>query len=175
MITIEVNTKRINKGFTIIELLLYIFIFGACLTMLSSFVSMVNGAKAKNAIISEVEQQGNEISYVIRQAIIASSGITSPSSGSSSNTLTLTFIDSAKNPTIFSLIGGHVTMKEGSSPAINLNNDRVVASNLIFYNLGKSGTPGNITSGFFLGPAGTTVRSEFFYSKKFNLTASRRN
>ena len=164
-----------KSAFTLIEMLLYLAILGSTVFLLSSFINMVNAAKAKNIIISEVEQQGDSITYLIRQAVVNSVNINSPATSSSSTSLSLADPSALTNPTIFAISGDQMTIKEGTSTAINLNNSRVSASNLIFYNYSKTGTPGIITGEFTLGSKTITNRNEFSYSKKYSVTASLRN
>ena len=163
-----------KSGFTILELLLYLAILSSSILMLSTFINMVNGARSKNFVIAEVEQQGNEISHVIRQSFLASTGINYPSSGSSGDYLSLSFSEAAKNPTIFNVIGGQIMVTEGTNQAISLNNDQVIASGLSFNNLSNAGTDGSVSFQFILSPAATTTLQEFSYQQKFNAAASRR-
>ncbi len=163
-----------KRAFTIIELLLYLAILSSSILMLSSFINMVSAARAKNSAIAEVEQQGGEIAYVLRQAIVASNGINAPATGTSAVALNLSFPDALRNPTIFNITNNKVTIKEGTSSVINLNNDQVIASNIVFYNRSRVGTNGSLTARFTLSSATSTARQEFLYSKVFNVTATRR-
>lgn len=170
-------SKKIIKynGFTLTELLLYIIVMGICVFMISGFLNLVNNAKIKNRLIAEVEQQGDQISSIIRQNILASSGINNPTISAASSSLSLAFVDINRNPTIFNIDNnGNITIKTGADPISNLNNNLVQAENLIFYNLGQANTRGNINGQFTLKAVSSGPRSEYSYLKRFNLTASRR-
>lgn len=171
---LRLNIKNNTDGFTLIELLLYISLMGILVLAASSFVTMTFSAKVKNKTISEVEQQGEYISYLISQSIKNSSGLNSPNTGASASSLSLASSDITHNPIVFSLAGGNIVLSYAGGANINLNNNLVAASNLIFYNLSYPGTDGNIKAQFTLSASDPYGRSEYIYSKNFNVTASRR-
>jgi len=171
----QIISPKKYTGFTLIELSLYVVIMGICVLAISSFLNLINNAKIKNRLIAEVEQQGDQISSIIRQNILASSGINIPLPGSTSATLSLSFLDINRNPTVFSTDAtGNITMKIGTGQIINLNNNYVRAENLIFSNFSQINTPGNINSQYNLKMNGAETRGEYLYSQQFNLTTSRR-
>lgn len=166
--------KTKQAGFTLIELLLYIGLMGIILVISSQFIDISLKSKVKNQVISEVEQQGDQIAYLISQNIKASSGINSPATGTSSTTLSLASSDSARNPTVFKLASTSLVVSFAGGANIELNNPRVQASDLIFYNLSNASSTGNIEANFSLNAVDPYNRSEYSYSEKFNLSASRR-
>lgn len=171
----QISSKKKYGGFTLIELSLYIVIMGICVLAISSFLNLINNAKIKNRLIAEVEQQGDQISSIIRKNILDSSGINNPLPGSTGTTLSLSFLDTNRNPTIFSTdVNGNITIKIGTGQVINLNNNFVQTENLSFSNLSRINTRGNINTQFIIRTKGVETRSEYLYAQHFNLTTSRR-
>lgn len=165
------NTNK--KAFTLVETLLYVVVLGICLGAMSGFIDMINAAKAKNRLVLSIERQGENISELISDNIKRSSGINSPIANSESNSLSLAFSDGSKNPTIFNLSGGVIYIKEGVSPAVPLSSPLLVAENLSFKNISRTGTPGNIQASFSLRSL-EQGRAEFSYKQNFSSSASRR-
>ena len=69
-----------------------------------SFIPVISEAKTKNTAISEVDQEGLQISRLITQNIRNAISITSPAIGTSANSLSLT-TSSQTNPVVFGLTG----------------------------------------------------------------------
>lgn len=168
------DTKKTKEAFTLIELLLYVGIVAVLMLTISSFLNIVIQAKEKRQVISEVEQQGISIAYSLSQNIKAASGITAPTLGASAATLTLSSADSTRNPTVFKLVSGVMVINLANGTDIALNNNQVSASNFTCYNLGNTGTSGSIDCQFTLSAVDSSNRSEYTFSKKFSVSASRR-
>ena len=163
-----------RKGFTLIELLLYIAISSFMLLVIFVFISQILEVRAKSQAISEVEQQGAWAVNVISQAIRNSvNPITSPTAGNNASSLTIPMTDGAKNPTVFNLSSGAITISEAGGPSTSLTNQNVTVSSLVFYNLTRSGTKGNIKFSFVITYNNQSLsRYEFNHSKTFYGTAS---
>lgn len=161
--------NKTQKGFTLIELMLYIGICSFMLLVVFLFVSQILEARVKAQTIAEVEQQGDWAVQVITQAIRNSaSPINSPAAGASANTLSLKFIDVTKNPTVFALSSGAITVSEAGGATINLTNSKIIISSLTFQNVTKTGTKGSVKFSFtatFNNLDGS--RHEFNYVKTF--------
>ena len=131
------NMKKNNyqKGTTLIELLLYLAIASGIMLSLVTFAWDVIGGGAKSArqedVSSSVRYLSSRIGYEIRNA----NSINSVSSSS------ISLADSvpANNPTVFSLSGNNLTIKEGSAAAVNLNPNSVKVTSLAFSNYSSSG------------------------------------
>jgi len=167
--------EKINqKGFTLIELILYIGIASFMLLVVFLFVSQILEVRTKGQVIAEVEQQGYWAVQVITQAIRNSKApINLPAVASSGPSLSLTMADGTKNPTAFSLSSGAILMSESGGSTIPLTNSNITISNLNFQNLTANGTKGNIKFSFdvnYNSQAGSGY--EFKYLKTFYATAS---
>jgi len=141
------NVRR--RGFTLIELLLYVSIVGAIIFSIAGFLSLLMQSRVKNQAIAEVEQQGIQAMQVITQT--------------GRNAADVNFT------TAFDLFGG--TMRQDAIP---LTNSRVVASNLTFQNLSRTGTPGTVRVQFTLTHINPSGRNEYDFNKTFYGSASLR-
>lgn len=95
-----------SKGYTLIELLLYIGIISILLGSTTLFFGAIIEARVKNQSISEVEQQGELAMDHIAQAIRNATSITSPAAGASAGSLILAMPTASINPTTFGMSGG---------------------------------------------------------------------
>lgn len=163
-----------KKGFTLIELILYISLTSIVLLSVSAFLIASLQARAKNRTIAEVEQAGEQVIQLITQTIRNSSAINSPAIGTSAASLSLNTSVSASNPTVFDLASGVIRITEGSGDPAPLTNSQVTASSLNFQNLSMADTPGIIRVTFILTYNNQSGRLEYDYSKTFYASASRR-
>ena len=143
------------------------------LTILS-FMNAVSNAEEKNKIIFEVEQQGVNITQLLSQNIKAANGITVPIRGASGSNLTLSFTDVNRNPTIFKLVDSSLMINLAGGADIALINPNVAVTNFLCANYGKTGTPDSINCHFTLGTVDSYGRSEYSYTKNYNISVSRR-
>jgi len=163
-----------GKGFTLIELILYIAIASIVLGVVTLFLRSLVEGKIKSDTIAEVEQQGLQITHRITRAIRSSEGIISPAQGLSGASLTLDTVNASDDPTIFDLAVDTIRITEGAGSAITLNNGIVTASNLLFYNVSSTDTPGIIKIEFVLTSVNPAGRNEYDYTRTFYGTAALR-
>ncbi|EKE15718.1 MAG: hypothetical protein ACD_11C00108G0012 [uncultured bacterium] len=168
--TLEKN----KKGFTLVEMLLYVAITGVIIFSISIFLSIVLEARVRNRTMAEVEQEGMRVMQIISQVIRNSNVINSPTIGTSAASISLGVVDGAKNPTLFDFSSGVVRMKEGASAYVSLTTSRLVVSNLTFTNLSRVSTPGTIRIQFTLTHTKTDSRDEYDYTRTFYGSASLR-
>ena len=84
------KSKQKNKrGFTLIEILLYISMVSIIVLSISSFFVLIQRVKIKNQVITNVNNQGLFISGILDRTIRETSSIDEPSTGQSSNLLRL--------------------------------------------------------------------------------------
>jgi len=156
-----------NKGFTLIELIIYIGLVSIMLLGIASFAKIILQNRARNQVITEVEQQGVQIAQILTYTIRNAKNIIQPTPSNTNNNLILDVFDASKDPTTFSLDGNIINIKEGAGSQINLNNSRVEVQDLTFQNLSRSDTPGIIKFSFALNYNNQSGRSEYNYSKTF--------
>ncbi len=158
---------KINKGFALIELIIYIGLVSIMFLGIVSFTKMILQTRARNQVIIEVEQQGIQIVQILTYIIRNAENIIQPTLSNSGNNLILDVLDVSKDTTIFSLDGNIINMKEGAGSQINLNNSRVKVQDLIFHNLSRLNTSGIIKFSLVLNYNNQSGRSEYNYSKTF--------
>src|SRR5690606_11193106 len=90
-----------QKGYTLIELLLYMSILGSLLLGISLYFVTSTTARVKNQTVVEVDRQGALIMDYITQTIRGADSITLPGAGASSGSLTLAVPDNGLSPTVF--------------------------------------------------------------------------
>lgn len=165
---------QINKaaGYTLIELLLYITLAGMLLVSLTMFFGMSVDARVKTQSVTEVNQQGASAMEYIQQTVRNASSISAPAAAASASSLTVVVPTASLSPTIFSLNGTVLQVKEGAAAAIALTNDDVQISNLTFTNLTRSGTHGVVRISFTVSRTNTSGRNEYDYSKTFTTTVT---
>jgi Tfp pilus assembly protein PilW len=155
------------SGFTLVELLLYIAISSAMITVIITFLFTLMQTRIKNQTMAEVEQQGAQIVQLITQLTRNAEGITDPTEGSAGETLTLDVINPDNDPTIFSVDEGVLQLKEGDNDPIAITSPMVYVSDLEFSNFSKPNTPGTIKVSFTLSRISFDDSVEYNYSENF--------
>lgn len=163
-----------TRGFTLIEMLLYIALASILLVVATMFTALILEARIKNQTIAEVEQQGQYIARLITQTIRNAEEVTTPGVGSNSTSLVLDVVAASNDPTTFSLSSGVVRIQEGGSTAVPLSNDRVVVSNLVFYNYAGTNAPGIVRFSFTVTHANPEGRNAYSFTKTFYGSAATR-
>lgn len=132
------------KGFTLIELIIYIGIVAGILLVASNFGLEIIYGNIKSQSIREVQQNSRFAMEKIVESILSAASINSPLGGNSSNSLFLEMQDLNLNPTIFEVSEGRLIITQRGNGPYGLTNDRVRVSSLQFTNLSYENTPGTI-------------------------------
>ncbi len=168
-------TLRSQKGFTLVELILYVSICSILLLTISSFLSFLLGARVRSQAITEVNQQGFQVMSLITQTIRNGRSIQVPSIGTSSSTLSITTGNALLNPIVFSLSSTTVQITEGSKTAVPLINSRVRLSSLTFQNVSSSSSVEKIIRiSYTIDYVNQGGGSEYSFTKSFNGSATLR-
>src|SRR5690349_18275587 len=99
------NESTTQKGYTLIELLMYVSIVGTLLTGAALFMSTMTEARVKNQSMTEVNQQGTVIMERLAQIARNADSITAPVAGSTGASATLVVPTGSLSPTIINLSG----------------------------------------------------------------------
>ncbi|MCA9388200.1 prepilin-type N-terminal cleavage/methylation domain-containing protein [Candidatus Berkelbacteria bacterium] len=167
--------QKLEKGFTLIEMILYVGIAAVILLGVSIFSLQMLQSREKQRTIAEVEQAGLATMEAITQTIRNAEAITVPAQGSSSASLTLDVVAASDDPTVFDLSGGVIRSKKGASAQVDLTSGSIItASGLTFKNLSRNNTEGTVRVEFTLTRVNPASRNEFDYSKTFYGSASLR-
>lgn len=163
-----------KRGFTLIEMLLYMAILSIVMGGFVIFAITVFQTRIKAEAVSVVETQGNMAMEQILKSIRLGTVINTPAAGVSASSASINVFDGVKSPTLFDLNSGAIRIKEGASAYVNLTPANVTVSNLSFQNLTQTGAPGVIRVSYTLTSINSSGRSEYSYSKNFVATASLR-
>jgi prepilin-type N-terminal cleavage/methylation domain-containing protein len=160
-----------QRGYTLIELLLYTVIIGTLLTAVSLFAATASEARIKNQSIAEVDQQGTFALEYISQAVRNATSITSPAAASTDAQLTLVVPTGSLSPTIFNLASNQLQVKEGAATAIPLTGGKVQVTNFTVKNLTRAGTLGIVQISLTLSRVNANGRNQYDYQKTFTTSA----
>lgn len=127
-----------NKGFTLIELILYVSIVSIFMVALIPFILGIIQGNVKNNAKQEVFSTARFISEKIKSEIRNSNGFNASNFGinlADNPGMKLSLIqDAPDNPTDIDVNSGKARIKEGVSTAENLNSDNTKITNLTFTN-----------------------------------------
>jgi len=163
------------KGFTLVEMTLYVAICAILLLSLSTFLTFLLGARVRNQAITEVNQQGFQVISMITQTIRNGRSIQIPAIGATTTFLSLTTGNALVNPTIFDVSSSTVRITEASNVPMPLTNSRVQVSNLVFHNISSSSSIEKIIRiHFTIDYKNSGGRPEYSYTKIFSGSATLR-
>lgn len=159
-----------------VEMILYVAICSGLLLSLSLFLTFILGQRVKNQIIQDVNQQGQQVMWLITQTVRGSRSIDVPAVGSSGVTLSVTTGSVLLNPTIFSVNSSSTLLiQEGTSPLVPLTNSHIEVHSLLFENISSaSSSERTLRIGFTLVYKNLSGRQEYNYSKTFSGSATLR-
>ncbi len=126
----KVKSEKSEKGFTFIELILYMAIVTIVISSLVPFAIGIIQLGAKSSFQQEVTGSARFVSEKIKSEIRNSTGINSVSATS----ISLTNSNAAQNPTVIDLSAGKIRIKKGALTEINLNSNDTNVSSLSFTN-----------------------------------------
>ena len=135
------NTKN-RKGFTLLELLIYVTIFSIISVVLVNVFISLSRADGQSSAKSEVDSAIRFSNELLRQDIKNASIISVPASGSSS-TLTLT-----RNAVtiVYDISNGILRRKEGNNNPVNLTDASIIVSTPTFARIENTNTVFNTTN-----------------------------
>lgn len=132
------NIEKTNqKGFTLIETIIYIAIIGVVVASFVNFGFSIAGSRSKTYSAQEVHANAREIMAIITDRVRSAENINVGASTFDSHpgVLSLAMADEAKNPTLIYLDNESIKMTEGLGNALDLSSNKIKISNLIFSNL----------------------------------------
>ena len=168
----KIEKKQKDKGFSLIELILYIGLASLILGAITYFIIMVLEARVKNQTIAEVSGQGVSAMQVISQAVRNAEDVNSPVKGNESDSLSLDVYESTDDPTVFDLSNGKLWIKEGLEDPVELTNSRVIVSDFTIKNVSKNNRQKTIRIQFTITHLNPENKNEFNYSETFYETAN---
>lgn len=152
-------------GFTLIEVIIYLALFGILMGGVSTAVYAIveGGGRSQSKIL--IQEEGNFLLGKFNWALSGASNINvSPS------ILSIVKYSYSSNPLAFDISGTELRLKQGSGTINNLNSDDVTIKNLIFEDIPKSnGKPEGLVISFTLTSLASngSVESEDFKMTKY--------
>jgi len=159
------NILKNKKGFTLVELLLYIAIVGVLVGSVGATFLLYSNGKTKAKVIADVEYSGNYTSRLIEQTIRDASSIVSPATSTASGTMSLAMASSTLNPTVFKVISNRLYITEGVGSAIPLTPALYTISSSTFINSSKPNSSGSVSYSFTMG--NISNNNNFSYQQTF--------
>lgn len=156
------------KGFTLIEIVLYIGLASLVFLSISSLFSTLLQSNLKSRAISEAESNAVQIIQQITQTVRNATGINSPGTGSSAPALSVSVPTGSLSPTVFDLSAGTIRMQEGVNPISNLSSNVVTVSALSFKNLSGN----SVQFSFIISRNNPEGRAELNYTQTYNGAAT---
>ena len=149
-----------QKGFTLIEILIYVSLIGLVSVGFINFALSTNLSRSKVFVVQETQANARVALDLISQKIRVSNGLNVASStfDSDPGVLSLSMADNFKNPTVIDLDqnDGVLQITEGTSTPETVTSDEVRVTNLVFTNLTSSSTREAIRVEFSVAYATTT-------------------
>lgn len=170
----KIMEKESQKGFSAIEMVIYVAIFAMFVGALVTFLLNIGYTRQHAQIMLEVNDQGASIMRTLTLAIKSATAINTPGTGVSSGVLSINTTSPGTTPTVFSVSGEALFITEGTNPAVALTNNKVKITNLTFYNVSQASTPGTIQIRFTISTTASKVSQYEQYSANFYGTASLR-
>ena len=140
----KIITQEKEKGFSMVEMIIYIAIFAIFVGALITFSLNINSSRLRSQMMLEVKDQGADLMRTLTTSIKNATVINNPGTGVSSGVLSINTSNLQTTPTIFSEDGEALYITEGTSSPIALTNNKVKLTNLTFTNVSQSSTPGII-------------------------------
>jgi type II secretory pathway pseudopilin PulG len=169
------NHKKI-RGFTLIEVLIYITLVAGILITATSFAWNVINSRTKAFAVQEVEQNGRFIMEKIASMIREANVVSYPAAGGSDDNLQLEMDDSGTLVNTFRLDNEVIQLQEDVGSFIDLSSGNVLVTNLVFSNVS---TPDNRTRNvkvnLTLEHINPENRQEWNYVDNFNTTIELRD
>lgn len=139
----QMNNKKNKKGFTLIEIIVYVALMGTVIVSFISFVLAANQLKNKAYVVSEVNANLRIAADLISRKIRAAQSVVSPSVGNSAAALSLDMPGTDPNINFF-LNQGVIYLEEVGVATTSLTSLDVNIKNLIFDNYGTNNSLSNI-------------------------------
>lgn len=120
-----------KKGFTLIEIILYVAVFAIVAALMVVILTTALQVGSRESSSAEVSAQLHFATQTIQRLVRSSSNI-DIQAGVPTSVLRLRMPDPNQDPTVISLSGTAILMKQGSSPTSSITTSRVVVDALSF-------------------------------------------
>lgn len=164
-----------NRGFTLIEMILYVAICSVLLLSLSSMFSYLFASRVKSQAITEVNQQGFFTMHLITSTIRNAKSVDIPTMGNSSSSLSITVQSPLFSPTVFDVSSSTLFIREAGGVGVPLTSSRISVSSVLFENVSSASSTDRIVRiRYTLSYRSGSPRQEYAYTKTFSGSATLR-
>lgn len=164
--------KNNKKGFTLIELIIYIGIIGIVISGFVGYSLSVSGVRSKNYSAVTVQANARVVLQMMSRKIREAQSVASPLAAATSTQLVLRM--SSVATTTFSNIDGILYMKETGLATTTLTDNEIEIDNLLFTNLAPTGERANIQIDLGIKYRVTAGDTQFGYGKSYRTAVSPR-
>lgn len=165
------HTKQ--KGFTLLELILYITLATILLSAVSVLFSTVVFDQGKHRAIRETDENAARALRTLTEIVRNADSIDSPVASASDSTLSLTTKDGALNPTVISVADGVLEITEGASASVPLTPPDISVDSITFSNISNGGSSASLRIQMMLSFRSSGV-GFYQYSNTYYATADTR-
>jgi Tfp pilus assembly protein PilW len=176
MKNIFIKNKKVslNRGATLIELLLYISLSGILLLAVCLFFYLSLNARIKSESMRAVKRDGAHVMEVLTSLVRASQYIGTPSVGSSEDGMKLKMSDESRSFTATIFVRDGVLYFDDDQGALPLTSNHTKIDKVSFTNLSPFDDKGSVQIMFVLSSLSDSTRNEYEYSQTFYATATQR-
>jgi len=151
-----------KKGFTLLELIIYVFIVAIILTAITMYAIDVIGAQTKAKSYQEVQYNAR---FAIRRIVNEIRRADDLNDGSSTfdthpGVLSIGNNNPTKDPTVFDIASNRLRMTQGGTPYF-LTSDKVEITNMVFKDLSVANRTNNIKISMTVAHRNPENREEF--------------
>lgn len=136
--------NNLQKGFTVIELLIYVVLFAIILSTATFLFFQSKTLEAQVVQNQVVEQNARVMLLEMTQTVRSVASVTSPVLGSSAAVLAL------NNDAIIYAVANGILQKTDAGQTYNITSDAVTVQNLTFTTRGQVGKPPTVSMSFTL-------------------------
>lgn len=163
---------RKAKATTLVEIMVYFAIFGIFMAAAMSFAMQIITISDISSRLYEVQTQSAFIEETIKTTIQSADSVNVAGSvfDSDTGTLSLVMPVAGVSPTVFSLSGGELHMKEGAGSATALHSDTIEVSSLRFHRIVYTKAPDQIVVDAVLNTPSDLVNTNKSFTLHFTVT-----
>jgi hypothetical protein len=143
-ISMKRTVHSYQKGFTLIEILLYLSLSIVMVALIGGIgVNVLTGLTGSKAE-EELQYNAQFVTEKIHAIVSAAKNIELPSARETSPGLILRMNDPKKDPTVIDVVDGRIRVKEGESDPWLLSGKRLIVLTPVFSNVTYAGGPGSV-------------------------------
>jgi prepilin-type N-terminal cleavage/methylation domain-containing protein len=157
-----------NSGFTLIETLIYLALFGILMAAVGVATYAIVEAAGRDQTRITSQEEATFLLAKLNWALTGANGLQIPAAGIPAPSISISKY-AGTTPVVFDLSSNKLQVKEGAGTATDLNSANVKVVNLVFTDIpAVGGKPEGVTISFTIRsttPRGTTIDQDFQTTK----------